>query len=467
MKKEKRPLRAFRLTARVILPFVAAGSILGFVAARIFISPLSSYILENTEKSLLHASALGLAICEENLDKLISLRLYEDENMASTMQKDALERIKQLTESFYRIDMLVIDDAGVLVASTFDISSDDELPVFSRKTGIVRRIVLADKPRLSHSRYFPLWRWHIVSSISEKDASTPTNLFTSLVFTVTFGMLLSLTLIFLIVFRGFVAIPLNKLMIASNTISAGTYESIPTLRNDEIGDVIRSFNEMVENLKRNKAAIEASLEEKDVLIKEIHHRVKNNLTIVASLLNLQSAAIVTPESAKHALESSKLRIYSMAKVHERLYESNTLSKIEMSEYARSVVNELYSVYSGDRTVDLELEIDTFTLDITQAVPSGLILNELVSNALIHGLHGCANPKLRVDFRLLDDANILLAVRDNGKGLPKDFDIQRTTSLGLNLVRILSQQVRGELSVESGTETLFQVIFPRRQGDSFF
>ena len=204
-------------------------------------------------------------------------------------------------------------------------------------------------------------------------------------------------------------------------------------------------------------SLEASLVEKETLLKEIHHRVKNNLNVIVSLLRLQEDNIDSIESAREAFEQSRNRIFSMALVHESLYRSDNLSVIALDDYIRSLIRQLkYSAAEEDK-IEYLLELETVPLDITRAVPCGIILNELVTNAQKHAFKGRSSGLITVSLRSDDDSRIILSVHDNGSGLPSGFSMEDPATLGLNLVGILTEQIGGELRTDSSGGTKFELL----------
>jgi PAS domain S-box-containing protein len=219
--------------------------------------------------------------------------------------------------------------------------------------------------------------------------------------------------------------------------------------------------------KTAEEKLKASLVEKELLLKEIHHRVKNNLQVVSSLLSLQSQS-VTDKQTLDILQESQNRIRSMAMIHEKLYRSEDIAKINFTEYIRSLSANLirsYEAVSGG--VRLDLNVEDINLGLDAAIPCGLIINELVSNSLKHAFPaGCKSCKgeINIQFLRIDDNKFMLSVSDNGIGISKDKDFRQTESLGLQLVRILTDQLGGtiELSRRFGTE--FKIIFSESERD---
>jgi len=171
--------------------------------------------------------------------------------------------------------------------------------------------------------------------------------------------------------------------------------------------------------------LRASLQEKEVLLGEIHHRVKNNLQVIISLLALQSRAVKNDKIAG-ALQDSQSRIRSMALIHEQLYRSGELSRIDYRAYLRSLTEELLRSYSSDTdSVSLEIDVDEIYLGIRTALPCSLIISELVSNCLKHAFEGEDRGQIKVTLRRLTDSKFRLIVADNGQGFPPDFDYRNS------------------------------------------
>jgi two-component sensor histidine kinase len=217
------------------------------------------------------------------------------------------------------------------------------------------------------------------------------------------------------------------------------------------------FRDITER-KRAEEAVQASLREKETLLREIHHRVKNNMQIISSLFNLQSGYI-KDEEARKILKDGQTRIRSMALVHEKLYQSGDLSKIELAGYIQSLSTHLFHVYLVDpNQVRLETEFGEVTLDINSAVPCGLILNELISNALKHAFPAGRKGVLMIRLRRRKDRAVELRIADNGVGFPEGLDFQSTESLGLQIVNLLVGQLEGTIELDRKNGTAFTVAF---------
>ncbi|ABQ25923.1 PAS domain-containing protein [Geotalea uraniireducens] len=202
----------------------------------------------------------------------------------------------------------------------------------------------------------------------------------------------------------------------------------------------------------------ASLKEKEVLLKEIHHRVKNNLQVISSLLNLQSRHIHDQRDVDMFMDSQN-RVKSMALIHENLYQTKNLARIDFAGYIRKLSANLFRSYGINiNAVNLNLNIADVSLGIDTAVPCGLMINELVSNSLKHGFP--QGRKGSIDIELLTDyaGNHTLIVRDNGVGFPADLDFQSTESLGLQLVGTLTEQIGGSIVLDRENGTEFRINF---------
>lgn len=233
------------------------------------------------------------------------------------------------------------------------------------------------------------------------------------------------------------------------------------------GSVV-TFTDITER-KKNLMQIEGSLREKEVLLREIHHRVKNNLQIISSLLNLQvgfSDNIIVNE----ILEESKNRVKSMALIHEKLYQSKSLSKINIHEFIEELLRYLFNSFGVDSSaIQIELNIKDITLTTDQAVYLGLIVNELVSNSLKYAFKSSANlemknhqKKICVEIQKDENNSYVLKIADNGSGFPTDIDFRNTESLGLQLVISLVKQLNGDitLNIDRGTEFVIKFAHPK-------
>ncbi|MCK4372250.1 MAG: HAMP domain-containing protein [candidate division Zixibacteria bacterium] len=303
---------------------------------------------------------------------------------------------------------------------------------------------------------------------------------------------------FLIVFgivsrlQRLISVPILKLAKAARVISDEKNYSIRVDHgsHDELGVLVAGFNEMLNQIQqrdlalleakdeledrvqlrtselqrevvehdRAKEVISASLKEKETLLKEVHHRVKNNLQIIISLLNLQSNQI----RDDHALEMfrvSQARVRSMALIHEKLYQSEDLSDIDFAEYIKGLSEYLVHSFKPDGlAVNLKTDVESISLSVESAVPCGLIVNESISNALKHAFPGAREGTITVGFRRGSKGMLVLTVSDDGVGIPVDFDLERSNSLGLQLIATLTKQLKGHLHVHTDNGTTITVEF---------
>jgi two-component sensor histidine kinase len=210
--------------------------------------------------------------------------------------------------------------------------------------------------------------------------------------------------------------------------------------------------------KRAEEQIKASLGEKEVLLKEVHHRVKNNLQVVSSMLQLQSKNIKDKETVE-MFQESRNRVRSMALVHERLYQSKDLAKVDFAKYIRSLANYLCRSYGvNTNVIQLRTNLHDVSLGVDTAIPCGLILNELVSNSLKHAFPDGREGEIHIELRSDDNDKFTLMVSDNGVGLLEDLDFRNTESLGLQLVNTLVNQLEGTIELDRRDGTAFKITF---------
>lgn len=213
--------------------------------------------------------------------------------------------------------------------------------------------------------------------------------------------------------------------------------------------------------KKMEKELQISLEEKEMLLKEIHHRVKNNLMIISSLLSLQSRYI-KDKQILDVFKDSQNRARSMALIHDKLYQSSHLKSIDIGDYIRALANDLFRTYSTDSgRVKLNFDIEEVMIDINTMIPLGLILNELLSNCLKHAFPDGQSGKIDIGFHQ-DGHNYSLTVADNGIGFPPELDYKHTESLGLRLVNILADQIEGEMKLKSDNGTQVSIEFSEKK-----
>ncbi|MBM4241970.1 MAG: PAS domain S-box protein [Euryarchaeota archaeon] len=209
--------------------------------------------------------------------------------------------------------------------------------------------------------------------------------------------------------------------------------------------------------KRTQDQIKASLEEKEVLLREIHHRVKNNLQIIYSLLSLQSAYIKDKYDLGIFKESQN-RVKSMAMIHEKLYQSEDFARIKFADYIRSLVSELFASYGVGPNIKINIKVEDILFDITSAIPCGLIINEILTNSIKHAFPEGIEGRIFIDLHSDDKGKFTLIMGDNGVGLPEDLDFRNTDTLGFQLVNNLVKQLDGTIQLDRKGGTTFKIEF---------
>lgn len=205
--------------------------------------------------------------------------------------------------------------------------------------------------------------------------------------------------------------------------------------------------------------VEASLAEKETLLREIHHRVKNNLQIISSLLNLQIRKIDDPKTIE-VLKDCQSRVLSMALVHEHLYKGKDFSRIDLKNYIHSLGMQLSQSYgNANEIVRFDLNLPDIYVDINTAIPLGLIINELITNSLKYAFKGRKDGKLSITATENDRA-LTLIVADNGVGMPEGITLENQTSLGLRLVKTLTGQIHGTVVIDRTGGTKFVFVIPK-------
>jgi len=210
--------------------------------------------------------------------------------------------------------------------------------------------------------------------------------------------------------------------------------------------------------KRAEEKIKTSLREKEVMLREIHHRVKNNMQIIISLLRLQSTNTKN-KKMQEAFKESQNRIHSMSLIHEKLYQSKDLARIDFAYYIRGLIVHLFQSYRVDTNlISLKTYVEDIYLDINRAIPCGLIINELVTNSIKHAFPGGKKGEISVRLHLNKQGKIALVVSDNGVGFPEDIDFLNIKSLGMQLVNDLTQQLEGTIEFDRKGGTTFNIVF---------
>ncbi|MGR3175542.1 MAG: sensor histidine kinase [Candidatus Scalindua sp.] len=276
-----------------------------------------------------------------------------------------------------------------------------------------------------------------------------------------------------IIFSISTARPINRLKYVAERIADGDFSyRAETGRKDEIGALANSFNVMVEELSKKKRElqvriyectyaeekIKASLKEKEALLREVHHRVKNNLQIISSLLDMSSMQTDNQETMD-LFADSRNRVNAMALVHTQLYGSERFDKINMEKHIQELSRNLLQIYAMENTIVLDIKSNDMYFTVNQAIPCALVLNELITNICKHAYREGQKGMISISMQKSDDNTFLLRVKDDGVGIPEGFDIGKVKSLGLSLVRnLVYNQLKGKIDVRRNKGTEFLIEF---------
>jgi two-component sensor histidine kinase len=230
----------------------------------------------------------------------------------------------------------------------------------------------------------------------------------------------------------------------------------------EEGPLVAAAIRDISDRKLIEDRLRASLEEKEVLLKEIHHRVKNNLQIVSSMLNLQMGQITDPQ-ARVLFQESQSRVRSIALFHEKLYQSKDLARVDIAGYLKGLTTGLFATYGANpNQVAFSMHVEDISLGVDAALSCGLIVNELISNSLKHafpqGRHGAISIELHAA-----GSRVVLEVADDGVGFPPGVDLRNPDTLGLRLISILAEQVRGTIVLDRSAGTRVVMSFDKAEG----
>ena len=262
-----------------------------------------------------------------------------------------------------------------------------------------------------------------------------------------------------VIFSVSTARPINRLKHATERIASGNLEHrVDIGRKDEIGALSSSFNNMADEMmkkneellaenaerKRVEGQIKASLNEKEVLLREVHHRVKNNLQIISSLLDMSSMQTYNQETID-LFTDSRNRVNAMALIHSQLYRSERFDQINMEAHVLELSRNLLQIYAMEKAIALDIKSANICLNINQAIPCALVLNELITNVCKHAYREGQKGTISISMQKSDDNTVLLRVKDDGAGIPEDIDIEKVRSLGLSIVRnLVYNQLKGKI-----------------------
>jgi two-component system, sensor histidine kinase PdtaS len=262
-----------------------------------------------------------------------------------------------------------------------------------------------------------------------------------------------------------IEIQLNPVETAEGRFVIGSVVDVSERRRNEreredLLNELRTLNaELERRVEGRTAELLATLREREVLLQEVHHRVKNNLQVISSLINMQLRSLGN-DASRTALLDCRARVQAIALIHEKLYQSSNYAEVPFSAYARGLAADVFHAAGvSPGKVSLRLEVEDVALAVDKAIPCGLILNELMTNALKHAFPNGRPGTIRVELARAEHGGLRLAVADNGVGLAPGVDIRDSASLGLQLVTMLARQVDGDLEVDTAQGTRFRLTVP--------
>ena len=233
-----------------------------------------------------------------------------------------------------------------------------------------------------------------------------------------------------------------------------------TLSGEEILGMVMDITDR----KKSTEKVKAALKEKEILLKELHHRVKNNMQVISGLIELQSQQL-DDDGAREIFNETRDRVSSMALIHENLYKASDLGNINFAEYIKTLTNHLFYSYNVDfDVIQLKTDVKDVYLDVQVGIPCGLIVNELVSNTLKHAFPGERRGEVKVSLFRGSNSQYTLIVKDTGTGFPKNLDFRKTKSLGMQLVTMLVDQLEGTIELKRDGGTEFVITFLEKNGE---
>lgn len=242
-----------------------------------------------------------------------------------------------------------------------------------------------------------------------------------------------------------------------NSVRTYTHIEPESVKYREFKQIAEYANQMVSEYNRSRRQIENSLLEKETLLKEVHHRVKNNLQLISSILNLQSTHLQDDTLLQYFKESQS-RIFAIASVHEELYESENFQKIDLNAYINRIVPDLVHLYSENTRIEYEIQADEIFVELSLAIPLGLIINELITNSIQHAFPNYQSGHIALSCTQ-NDGEIDLLIRDNGVGIPAEYKKNTPKTLGIQLIDTLVKQISGRYLIKNENGCLFHIIIP--------
>jgi two-component sensor histidine kinase len=447
------------------------GFLLAFIATRAVSPPIIRYFDEHTTASVVLAAEIALELTEDGLDTLLSLRLSQEPSMVQTVRADTVQQLRAMIDRFPTVEIAVVElPDTLLMASSIPVEYFAENPVQAAPGAVEMDF---DGAALAHWEYFPFYRWVIVTFAPERISHAPLDMLRRAVAISTIGATVGLVVTVILVFQGLVARRLRRLVGAAHRLADGQYPVVGENRSDEIAQVSRAFDKMVQSLREKESAaaaayrqlassesrIRTSLHEKEVLLREVHHRVRNNLNIIVSLMHLQTQKFAPDDSVVESLRDVESRVMSMSLVHSMIYESQSLAAIDVKEYLTRLAEEIVSMSTVETEVRLDLDLESVDVELDVGIPLGLLANELLMNSIKHAFPGRSVGTVRVSYHRSAVGDTLL-VEDDGVGIPDEAaqNLAPRDSLGLTLIRQLAAQLDAQLSISGREGTRVSVHF---------
>ncbi len=395
------------------------------------------------------ALSLGYPIRNVETELLAQLIEYEvsyfaENRLLATSIESLSERgRKSLTED---IQNVLTDNQDMTEGETVELDFEGERWLF-----YILPMVNSEQNEASSAGYYTV----VAQSLTK--ALEPLYALQRVIFLIGLGGIL-LAVVLGMTFTSSFTRPINLLLQGINRIENENYsEPVEVVSRDEFGQLTRTFNKLVSNIREN-------LKENEILMAEIHHRVKNNLAVISGLLEMEGSK-ADDIHTERILKNSQLRIHSMATVHEMLYQSQSFNKLSFDDFVSKIAYSIQEVYAVESSrIRLKLDVSEVQLNVNQAVPCGLIINELLTNAFKHAYPDERTGVIKVSLREHGD-KIYIRVKDNGTGISDDLEKQE--SLGFTLIKILAKQIGAKINVngENGTDIFLNFAKQNKKGSS--
>ena len=392
-------------------------------------------------------SQLGLQICDDRFDELLNLRLSDDENMVKTMRSDAVNSLITLHEQFYSIDVVIVEESKDILLTTVDLESYAELLNLPKKMPQSSEVYRLNNGAYIHWQYFPFWKWHIIALMTREEALLPVFYMRSTLIFIVSILLFLFTASLYIVFNLRVTKPLRTLKTAAEQIRAGNMKETGIHRSDEIGIVSEAFDEMVKSLDESIRKLQNTVDQKGELLMEVHHRVRNNLNVIISLLNLRMETLKDSDDYMKAFEDSKNRIMTIALVHGHLYDSGDFGFLHLDSFLPDLIDHLKDSYPENGSIEFTYRLEPLKVKLDSGVTLGLILYEVLSNIFNHAYE--KGQSGRVDINCgRRGGECFLKISNDGRGAePADLERSDSRTMGISLIK--------ELCLQLGAEVLFE------------